>query len=968
MKKLILFVALLAVAALPMMGARHHFDTVEGDPLKTQMYTLPNGLKMFMSVNKDQPRIQTIIAVRVGGKNDPSETTGLAHYFEHLMFKGTKKFGTSNYEAEKPMLDSIESLFETYRHTTDSVARRQIYRAIDSISYEASKIGIPNEYDKLMSAIGANGTNAYTSQDMTCYVEDIPSNQIENWAKIQADRFENPVIRGFHTELETIYEEKNMSLTNDSRKVFERMLAALYPTHPYGTQTVLGTQENLKNPSITNVKAYHKKWYVPNNMAICLSGDFDPDEMVDIVEKYFGHLKPSDNLPRPNLPHEAPLTSPKEIEVLGPDAEQVTLAWRVPAASSPDMLAIQLLDMVLCNGKTGIYDINVALPQRILGGGAYVYGLSDAGAYVMTGRPNAGQSLDEVRAIFLEQLDKLRKGEFSDELVEAVKANMKLEIQSNLEDNSSRASYYEQAFINGVDWADEVANLARLDKITKEDIVAAANKYIGDNNYVAIYKRQGTDPNELKIAKPELTPIEMNRDKSSDFLLEIQNSDVKPIEPVFVDYAKDMRTLKVKNNVPLYYVLNTTNDLFRLTFYYQVGSDQLPILDYASELIQLVGTADMTPEQVRNEFFGMACKFSVGVGTQTTTVTVSGLNENMDKALALTEKLIENARLDKETYESYIARVEKARADSKLNQRANFSALQQYVFYGSRNPQTENLSTEQLRALDPQEVIGSLKELRNYEQSVIYWGKTPEKKVVKAVNKLHPISKKLIPAPKDDKYKMQETGETVFFIAPYEAKQLYMIGFSNSGDKFDKNIEPMRQIYNEYFGGSMNAIVFQEMRESRSLAYSAGAYYSGTGKLTRPYTYIMSIATQNDKLSDALAAFDEIINDMPRSEAAFDLAKKGLDARLRTERTIDDAIPYSFIAAKRLGYDYDRRRDLFETLPSVTLDDIEKFQKENIKGRTYYYGILAKPENIDIEVLKKLGRVVILTTEDIFGY
>lgn len=968
MKKLFLIATMLVAAAMSLTAAKHEFRTVEGDPLNTKMYTLPNGLKMFMSVNKDQPRIQTIIAVRVGGKNDPAETTGLAHYFEHLMFKGTKQFGTSDYEAEKPMLDSIEALFEVYRHTTDSVARRNIYRAIDSISYEASKIGIPNEYDKLMSAIGASGTNAYTSQDMTCYVEDIPSNEIENWAKIQADRFENPVIRGFHTELETIYEEKNMSLTNDSRKVFEKMLAALYPTHPYGTQTVLGTQENLKNPSITNVKAYHKKWYVPNNIAICLSGDFDPDEMVDIIEKYFGHLKPNNNLPRPNLPSEAPITTPKEIEVLGPDAERITIAWRTPAAANKDMLAVEMLDRIFNNGSTGIYDLNVALPQLILGGGSGLYGLSDAGAYILQGSPKQGQTLEEVRDILLAQIDKLRKGEFSDELVEATKANMKLEIQRGLEDNESRADYYESAFINGIDWADEVANLKKMDNITREDIIAAANKYLGPQNYVVIYKRTGTDNTELKLAKPELTPIEMNRDKTSDFLTAVQNSDVKPIEPVFVDYSKDMKTLKVKNNVPLYYVENHTNDIFTLVFRYETGSEQNELLDYASELINLVGTKDMTPEQVRNEFYRLACSFSIGTGSKTTNIYITGLNENFEKALALTEKVIDGAVLDKATFDSYIDRVEKARQDGKLNQSANFARLRMYVNYGPKNPATDNRSIAELRALDPEKVMASLKELRNHEQEVIYYGKTPEKQVVKAVDKLHPISKKLIPAVKEDKYPLLATTETVFYIAPYEAKQLYMSGYSNRGDKFDKNLEPVRTIYNEYFGGSMNAIVFQEMRESRSLAYSAGAGYSGTSTPERPYTYNMSIATQNDKLIDALTAFDEIINDMPRSESALDLAKKNLESRIRTERILNTSIPLNYLAGKRLGYDYDRRRDVFDALESTDFDTLEKFQKENVKGRVYNYGILAKPENIDIEALKKLGKVVILTTEDIFGY
>ena len=277
----------MAVGAVMMLLAscsQYKYETVAGDPLGTKIYTLDNGLKVYMSVNKETPRIQTYIAVKVGGKNDPSETTGLAHYFEHLMFKGSQQFGTSDYAAEKPLLDEIEALFEVYRNTTDEAERAAIYHKIDSVSYAASDYFIPNEYDKLMSLIGAEGTNAYTSTDMTVYVEDIPSNQVENWARIEADRFMNPVIRGFHTELETVYEEKNMSLTKDFRKALEAMDATIFPDHPYGTQTVLGTQEHLKNPSITNIKNYHKTYYVPNNMAICLSGDFDPDEMETIIE------------------------------------------------------------------------------------------------------------------------------------------------------------------------------------------------------------------------------------------------------------------------------------------------------------------------------------------------------------------------------------------------------------------------------------------------------------------------------------------------------------------------------------------------------------------------------------------------------------------------------------------------------------------------------------------------------------
>ena len=267
MKKILLLAALAAIAV----GCGKKYETVKGDPLDAKIYTLKNGLTVYMTVNKDEPRIQTYIAVRAGGKDDPADNTGLAHYLEHMMFKGTEQFGTQDYEAEKPMLATIDSLFEVYRTLTDPEERLAFYHRIDSVSYEASKIAIPNEYDKLMSIIGSEGSNAYTSDDVTCYIEEIPSNQIENWAKIQADRFKNCVFRGFHTELEAVYEEKNMGLTDDTEKAFDAINSLLFPNHPYGTQTVIGTQEHLKNPSLKAIRKQKDTFYVPNNVAVCLS-------------------------------------------------------------------------------------------------------------------------------------------------------------------------------------------------------------------------------------------------------------------------------------------------------------------------------------------------------------------------------------------------------------------------------------------------------------------------------------------------------------------------------------------------------------------------------------------------------------------------------------------------------------------------------------------------------------------------
>ena len=524
----------------------YKYETVKGDPLETKIYTLDNGLKVYMSVNKEAPRIQANIAVKVGGKNDPSETTGLAHYFEHLMFKGTEKFGTSDYAAEKPLLDEIEALFEVYRVTTDEAERAALYHKIDSISYLASDYFIPNEYDKLMSFIGSQGTNAYTSTDMTVYVEDIPSNQIENWAKIQADRFANTVIRGFHTELETVYEEKNMSLTKDFRKALESLDGMLFPDHPYGTQTVLGTQEHLKNPSITNIKNYYKTYYVPNNMAICLSGDFDPDQMIEIIEKYFGGMQPNKDLPNLTLETTHQLEAPVEKNVYGLDAENIMMGWKYPGAATDEALVAEVVSSVLYNGTAGLIDLNINQQQKVLEAYGMSYTRPDAGEFILMATPKQGQTLEEVRDIMLAEVAKLREGNFEESLLSGTINNLKLSQMKALESNNRRADIFVNSFINGTKWQDEVKSLDKMSQITKADVIAWAEKYLRNDNYAIVYKRQGEDKDVIKVTAPKITPIKSNRDLQSSFLAEITATEVQPIEPVFINYDEALSQFDVK--------------------------------------------------------------------------------------------------------------------------------------------------------------------------------------------------------------------------------------------------------------------------------------------------------------------------------------------------------------------------------------------------------------------------------------
>lgn len=960
------FLTVLVVACSDQSAYKYKY--VQGDPMKTRIYTLHNGLKVYLTVNPEEPKIQANIAVKVGGKNDPAETTGLAHYFEHLMFKGTDKFGTQNYEQEKPMLDEIERLFEVYRKTTGEAERAALYHKIDSISYEASRLAIPNEYDKLMAAIGSDESNAYTGEDMTVYVENIPSNEVDNWAKIQAERFENAVIRGFHTELEAVYEEKNMSLTQDGNKALERLMAALFPHHPYGTQTVLGSQEHLKNPSITNIKNYYKQWYVPNNMAICMSGDLNPDSVIVILDKYFGRLQPNPELPKLQFQPEKPITAPVVEEVLGVEAEQILIGWRFPGAASRESELLQLTEQVLCNGTAGLIDLNVSQQQRLLEAGVYAGLMADYSFLLMAANPKEGQSLEEARDILLGEVDKLKRGDFDENLLEAAVNNFKLGLQAKLESNEARADWLAESFINGSSWKDEVEGIGRLSKITKQQIVDFANANLKNDNYAVVYKRQGKDPNEKKIDKPEITPIFTNRDTSSRFLKEVQSNRVKPIEPVFVDYSKDMEKGMAKADIPVLYKYNNTNGLFTLTYVFEIGRNDDKVLGTAARYIKYLGTDQMDAEQLRREFYRLACNYWISAGEDRVSVGLTGLEENRVKAMELFESLLADAQPNAEVLENMKGDIRKARVDAKSNQGANFSRLRQYGLYGPYSPATAVLSDSELDELQPEDLLGRLRKLNSYEHRVMYYGPASLKQVITEVNALHRTPEKLTPVVKKAAFRYAETPENKVLLAPYDARQIYMTAVSNRGEKFDVTFDPVIALYNEYFGGGMNSIVFQEMREVRGLAYDADAGLNEPSKWNRPYLFTTFIATQNDKVKDALAAFDQIINDMPLSENAFQLAKEALLTRIRTTRTTKADVLWSYVALEDLGLTEDRNRALFEGVQKLTLDDVKAFQEKWVKGRKYVYCVLGDEKELDMKALSKYGTIIRLKTEDIFGY
>lgn len=946
----------------------YHFETVKNDPLSAQIYTLKNGLKVYMSVNKEEPRIQTYIAVRVGSKNDPFENTGLAHYFEHMMFKGTKQIGTIDWEAESKYIQQIEDLYELYIKETNDNKRKEIYKEIDRLSFEASKLAVPNEYDKLMKLIGATGTNAGTSNDFTYYIENIPSNQIENWAKIQSDRFQNPILRLFHTELETVYEEKNMSLINDGRKTNEAMLAALFPNHPYGQQTTLGSAEHLRKPSMVAINNFFDTYYVPNNYCIAMSGDFDPNQAIRIIEKHFGSIEPKE-VPVFTYEPEEPIEEVKNIEVVGLEAESITIAYRINAGStSHEVVLAKLLDRVLNNGSSGIMDININQKQLASYVGSGVYDLNDYAAFILRGSPKTDQGLDELRDLLLKQIEILKEGEWDESILKSIINNERLSEIRSLETNNSRVRKMVMSYLSGESWEEAVRQMDIMRKVTKEELIGFAREVFQDNNYVVVKKIQGQAREVEKVDKPPITPIHINREEKSDFFKAIESLQVKEIEPVFVDYNKDLKLGKLNNGAEIIYVPNNQNETFYLAYEYDFGilsNKRLGLVGYYQNQLS---TPKLSVEDIKTQFYNLACSIRISSGDDFTRITLSGLTENLAPALSLLEEILINPRIDKEALESIVKSIIKNRNDSKARQSSCLSALNNYATYGKENAHYDLIPEAELMKLSPDIIESDIKNLLQYQHKVHFYGNIPLKDLEILLNKTHRSSPKILkPSPKVKRIDPIPTTESKVYFVHYDAKQSYCRQLTR-GEIYNEDKAPVIALYNQYFGGSMNSIVFQELREKRSLAYQSSSRFISPSRQGEYYRNISHIATQNDKVIDAFDAFNELFDQMPVSEQNFNLAKDAMISNYRTSRIIKENIIYSYLRDLKMGRKTNPSKQMYETIPNISIEDIVEFNKKHIKGKPKTYIVLGNKDQVDFNSLKKYGKVQTLSLEDIFGY
>ncbi len=942
------------------------YETVTNDPYNLSIYTLENGLKAYLSVNKDEPRIQTFIPVKAGSTYDPQDNTGLAHYLEHMMFKGTSKLGTVNWDKERVLIEQLSDLFEQHKAENDPEKKKDIYKEIDRVSQEAAIYVAPNEYDRTISAIGGKYTNAYTTNERTVYMNNIPSNELEKWLQLESERFFNLVLRVFHTELETVYEEFNMGQDSDNRKLYYKMLNLLFPNHPYGQQTTIGKPEHLKNPSMVNIKKYYSKYYVPNNIAICLSGDFDPEKTIQLIDKYFG-VAESKTIEAKETPKEEPITKAIEADVFGPEKESLMFAFRFDGTNTNDELMVTLIDYMLSNSSAGLIDLNLNQQQKVLNAGCGFNFMKDYGMHIFSGTPREGQSLEEVRDLLLGEIDHIKKGEFDDWLINASINNMKLD-DIRGQENNFRAHKFAVAFTNEVSWEDELKVFDDMENITREQIMQFASTNYTNSNYVLVYKRKGEDANVVKVDKPEITPVDLKRENESEFFKKLTAQKSESINPVFIDFNEKITKKEFATGVKFSYIKNTTNKLFKLIYIIDMGKNHDKNLALAVEYLPYLGTDKYSPAELQQEFFKYALNFGVSTGNDRSYVYINGLEENAEKAAQLLEHMLANVKPDQESYNKYIEGIAKKRADKKLDKREIlFSAMYNYGIYGKNSGYRDILSQNDMENIKPKELTDIIKGITKKEHQLFYYGQKIADQAMAILKKNHAVPETLEAIPEATKYTELPIDKPMVYFVDYDMVQTQMIILSKD-EILNNKLKPNARLFNEFYGGGLSSIVFQEIRESRALAYSAFSYFTTPSRINKSHYNYSYIATQPDKLKAASDKIKDLLNEIPEAQNQFELSKESIIKNIETERIIKDRIFWACVSAKDRGIDYDIRKDVYDFMKVATMDNFKEFFNNHISNKEYIYLVIGNKNMIDFNVLKDLGPIKELTLEEVFNY
>ncbi len=926
---------------------------------------LPNGLTVILDEQHDQPEVFGLVVVKAGGKNDPADATGMAHYQEHMLFKGTTWLGTIDWEKEKPHIDRIFQLYDSLGKTKDPELRKQIQKAINEESVKANQYAIPNEMNNLLNEMGSTLINAGTGPDYTLFYNKFPASQIERWIDLYAHRFMEPVFRGFQAELEVVYEEKNLYNDQFQTRLLEEFQKHFFKNHPYGQQTLIGSIEDLKNPSLTKMYEFFKTYYVPNNMALILSGDFNSDEIVPLIQEKFGKWEPRE-LPEPRRWDEAPFNGREFHEANLTPIKLAILGFRAPTISSPKKPLLDVTSRLLNNSySTGLLD-KLTLDDKLLAAQTMLMPYMDHGAAIILIVPKVvGQKLDDAEKLVLAELEKLKKGEFDDELLESVKLEIYRNTKIQFENIQSRALALSEAFTQGKS-IDEVINYPeKVKSITKADVVALANEVFG-NNYMAFHSKMGF-PKKEKIAKPDFEPLLSNANARSAYAQHFDSLPVHAPNFRFIDFDSDVKRIDIAGGHKLLCVDNPKNEIFSLKIEFKVGSTSLPLLIHAAQGMEMAGAGEYNVKALKSEFARLGSSYSIRASDNSTTISIYGIDGNLEPTLKLVGLLISNPNLEQTKIKTIISS-EKATRKMERSEPDNVAdALVEYGLYGSASNYIDRPGMDELKKLKSQQLIDVFKQATGYLATISYCGKTSADTVLELISSHLPLAlnPKIDTIPLDKPARLY-TENTILFVNKPKALQSKMFVFIN-GEPFEITDAAYIDAFNDYFGGGFSGLMLQEIREYRSLSYAAGGSFLYPRVQGNPVNFKGYVGTQSDKTLIAMEILDSLIRQMPVKPDRIGTIKNHLELSAQTNRPSFRSLATTVDYWEKQGFKVDPLLIKLPVYRSLTWENIENFYTNRMKNKPTVYFIVGNKKNINMTNLAKYGKLVQVKEKTLFS-
>jgi predicted Zn-dependent peptidase len=932
---------------------------IDGDEMGVTIHRLSNGMTVYISTDRQTPRVSAWVAVRAGSRHDPADSTGLAHYLEHMLFKGTGKLGTTDIDAERPHLERIEKLYADLRQATKDDERSKILAEIDAETQSSAKYAVPNELDTLYSKLGVQGVNAFTSNDQTVYVADVPSNRFDAWSRVEAERYSDPQFRLFFTEIETVYEEKNRSMDSPGRRVGELMSRSLYPEHQYGTQPTLGHIDHLKNPAYGDMVAFFERWYVPNNMAIVLAGDIDAATALPVLEKTFGATLVPKRLEQPEAGAIQALDGRKVYELEAEGGNTVTLAWHTVEENHPDQTALEVMDWLVDNSESGILNVELLLTQKVPSAGSYPRHYNEAGHWATWATARDDQTLDQVEALLVGVVNKLKAGDFTQADIDAVVTNAEIREKYRLESNGSRVSTMTDAFITRQSWADAVGALDRMRAVTRDDVIRVANKYL-DGDFVVVRRKKGEyEPPE--IDKPTITPIDIDSSRKSAFAVAVQAMDSPDLEPEWVVEGEHFTRTKLPAG-EMISSRNTRNDLFSVRYRFETGRRDAKLLCHALNVLERAGTKDLPAAELKRTLYSMGTSISTGCGLDWTNLYVSGLDRHFGESIDLLESWLRTAAFDANTVDSLVANVVSRRKDRMEEPSFVGGALRAYALRAHDSSYLLQVSNRDLERSEPAALRPLLSGLLDHEHTTVYYGPRSAAEAAKIVARGSNHAKLAARPPVI--YRKAE-GTTVYFADKKVSQAAIRIWFPSA--PLDNESRAISELYGEYIGGGMGALIFQEIREARSLAYSASGWHS-IGTRSKDQSILTgSMATQNDKAIEAITTMLELLQNVPADETRFATAIEAIDRSYRATRVNPRYVGGWVLYWDEIGVTSDPRPERWKTIRGLDLAALSEFAKAVSSGKVVI-SVLGDAAHLDMAALNKVGKVETKTIADLVNY